>query len=1772
MRRIPAQKKKEAVIKALSGKTTIAEVSREYNISRKTLYSLIKIVQKSSDKSLKLLTPRYVRGYKHPRAKYPLLEEKLLRIVVKHPKLSINSLTRYVPLSVWTTWKILEKHNLNTQEKRILYSYNYKRKNLYAYKRKEAVLHVVNNGERITDVAKRYGIARKTLYTWIQRYRNKQSDKVEIFKKEYVRGKDHPLAVYPRIEEKLLLLVANNPFFSISQLSESLNVSVWTIWNILNRYQLSNREKRILFAKKLLRRRQEKVPVITVSLSFSFIEHRLKLLYALTRKIPKALKASFIFSSKKISLLILDYYFAFIASFKKRLISLKFSILQNIDFFVDFAKALFVKTELENFSLRLIGYFRDSPSYLFYYSLLILFLIFAPSFIREEEGYFLKQSFTFSEESVKKGKEQFSEVVYKSESKDLIVRGKTNYLVTEKPLFTVQKKIGLVQKTQSSLSKVLGVSYEIEPEEPKVNIFDSSGTKVSGFKVIKNDIGEYEIRVDDSSGLRPGEYTLNFESKNEGLVTKKFSWGIAALNVNKSSYKVGEEVLFAMSVMDSQGKPYCDANLLLIVENKDLVKKTILATFDGSIKVNDECKRSEKTNKADYEAKYIVTEKGDYKVSLIFEKADEMFELSSDFVVNDLGVDEDFEVSRGAPIRVGPGEDYPVVIKIKANRNYKGKVKDILPKNFYIKPYSNFVTSSENQDLISLKEDFVVKENESIQEIIWDVDFIKGKTYTLRYTFSDLGSDWTNYYLGPVVIDGKGVDRVWEIRPDLVMPKGKFLASERYGNLKLEERILNTKDKTIKVSMPKVHFRADEVPEVKIEEVVFEETVGSTQSGVLQKILGLSNEKIDKPQKDSNLKLIVEDIDKNVELEKDIELKNLTLQVPISNIKPGKHVVTVRDNETGNFVEQTFLYGVLALNLNKTVFAKGETAYIQMASLGDDGHTVCDSNLELLIVKPNGEVKSFYVEDGSISISDYCLNNNVTDKPDYFVYYELKEIGNYHFFLTNLANGFSINGAFTVEEDPVFSLERVGATRINPYKSSYTMKIVVESKSGFSGTLIEKVPQDFQIKEGNYTITEEKNEKFISWILDVTAKEKKVLAYEYQAPKLSPFVFLLGPLEMISMDAQQTFRDTRQWQLASDATVYITSGTSWTVPNDWNDNDNSIEVVGGGGGGANGTASSTSGGLGGGGGGGGGYSKITNLDLTPNSSVSLAVGSGGSVGSAGGSTYFNGSSCASSSVCATGGGGGSGTNGGSGGVASVGSGYSGGNGGSGGAASTNAGGGGGGGGGAGGLYASGNAGNNGSAASGNTGGAGGSGGRGDGSYGGIGGSGGPASSSGGAGGNGSEWDSTHGSGGGGGGGGGGSRNNNGGGGGTSGQYGAGGAGGGGSGKGYSAGSGSSGKQGIIVIQYTPLVNQPPSLNIDEPDGVNDVISEGSVFTIQYDLSDGDNTVYADFYYDTDGSGLDGTAISSCQDQPEGSNQTCDWDTTGVSPGTYYIYGITSDGINPQVSDYSEGVVTINAAPEVVNVVLNSGLDIDLTPNSSKAVNFTATVSDENGFSDIDVVEGKVYRSGVGKECVEDLNNCYYDSSCTLSGCSGNSCTATCEVSLAFFSDATDSGNYSSEYWLAWIKATDVKSESGENISPSDVVDVNSLLTISTSSSIAYGKILPTKTSGLKQTPVENHGNRTLDLRISGDDMCTDYPDCLGDKINVDNQEYDSSSFIYGEGNLLSKDLVPLDIDIPKSQVIPSNSSKNVYWILGIPQTTPWGNYYGSNTIVSIVSP
>jgi hypothetical protein len=303
------------------------------------------------------------------------------------------------------------------------------------------------------------------------------------------------------------------------------------------------------------------------------------------------------------------------------------------------------------------------------------------------------------------------------------------------------------------------------------------------------------------------------------------------------------------------------------------------------------------------------------------------------------------------------------------------------------------------------------------------------------------------------------------------------------------------------------------------------------------------------------------------------------------NFKPGKWKMEIElETEDAIFViEEDFTWGVLAINVNKSIYisnqqqATSETAYIQMAVLDDSGHTICDANLKLEIISPTSSTT--YPQ---IQKSGECGPNNVTNVPDYFAYYQVGEPGVYQMILTQMDTDGNtelhrIEDSFEVRESVPFDVERIGPTRIWPI-AAYEMTLKIKVNQDFEGVVKEYVPEGFEITSDNLLIYEinriDESIKVISWNVDWKAGETYELKYQFDAPDVSPYLYLLGPLSFVGKPLSTTntdtnnhesvsgtssnisenlvFKELRSWQIAADvAGDVILFWNGNTIPTGW---------------------------------------------------------------------------------------------------------------------------------------------------------------------------------------------------------------------------------------------------------------------------------------------------------------------------------------------------------------------------------------------------------------------------------------------------------------------------------------------------------------------------------------------------------------------------------------------------------------------------------------------
>jgi CheY-like chemotaxis protein len=285
----------------------------------------------------------------------------------------------------------------------------------------------------------------------------------------------------------------------------------------------------------------------------------------------------------------------------------------------------------------------------------------------------------------------------------------------------------------------------------------------------------------------------------------------------------------------------------------------------------------------------------------------------------------------------------------------------------------------------------------------------------------------------------------------------------------------------------------------------------------------------------------------------------------------------------------------------------------------------------------------------------------------------------------------------------------------------------------------------------------------------------------------------------------------------------------------------------------------------------------------------------------------------------------------------------------------------------------------------------------------------------------------------------------------------------------------------------------------------------------------------------------------------------------------------SGTVTPASAVAISGTTTVtapNSAPTVTNVSVNGGSNITLTENTTTSISVTATVTDTNGYADISSVAGRLYRSGVSgaQACTLDGNNCYQQTGYSLTGCSGNSCTATLTFLVQFFAQPTDTGSpNAAEYWLGWVQATDASAATGTAFSPNSVTELNTLRALDVQTTVSYGSLLPGNNTGATNstTTITNTGNSVIDIEVSGSQLCTDYPTCAGGGIPIGNQQYKTTTFTYGAGTALTSTPTWVNITIAKPTATPSNSTANLYWGLGLPNPLPAGSYTGSITVSAV---
>lgn len=444
-------------------------------------------------------------------------------------------------------------------------------------------------------------------------------------------------------------------------------------------------------------------------------------------------------------------------------------------------------------------------------------------------------------------------------------------------------------------------------------------------------------------------------------------------------------------------------------------------------------------------------------------------------------------------------------------------------------------TYADSQDTQSLIASFLPPQYKALAQTDDTIDILPGQTVYVRLVLESTQKDVLQFAL---------------------LAKGQSLSGMVNSELLKEETVLKGEESTTKTARIKgntrmfgrAEFDGDELPQFKFQ---FKSKRNVVSRGI-NVLLGRGNEFA---VRDVSFK---RDDESEVTIPVSVEYGEdgqwmLEIKTHPRSFRPGKYSADITMQEGADeFTERVeFYWGVLAMNTNQSSYAPGETVPIALAALDDLGNTICDADLHLTVTTPSGASSEV-----PVVMSGRCENNNVVDVADYLATYTAGESGVYNTALTEYDSEMRIvhrvYDSFVVRESAPFIIRRAGMTRIYPI-ASYTMDLELTAANDFEGEFAESVPVEFEILDAQGAESRAYGgAKNLVWPVKLIAGQTMKVSYTYNAPDISPYMYLLGPAK-VQDGVSQPFEEPRQWKLASDAvsnmliywdSTYIPTG--WT--------------------------------------------------------------------------------------------------------------------------------------------------------------------------------------------------------------------------------------------------------------------------------------------------------------------------------------------------------------------------------------------------------------------------------------------------------------------------------------------------------------------------------------------------------------------------------------------------------------------------------------------------
>lgn len=708
----------------------------------------------------------------------------------------------------------------------------------------------------------------------------------------------------------------------------------------------------------------------------------------------------------------------------------------------------------------------------------------------------------------------------------LVAFSESTYKSAQHPVVTVPKK---------ETKKALFFTYrEVTWTLSRVALRDQANIETdavySGADTINGDNIDTALTI-DTHNLHPGKYTVKITMHNsdgqEATIEKEFLWGVVALNFDRPNPRPGEEVHGEIGVLDDAGVTICDA--IIQVKLTDPRGRTTNYTEKRkNLNHSGICIDKGVTNQADYSFRFTPERAGVYHISLTAKTAVGERRVEDNLVVEEISK---FDVQRSDfSSRIYPPAPYTETIVVTPTKDYRGVLTERVPSDFVVTnlaPEGNVIPAAN------------AGESQLVQ---WPVDWIGGQTYYLRYTYDAPYVSPAIFLLGPITIETNSLSdtdwtesRPWQIASDAVTPVGDedFVVAQDDVISPLQSAYKSNDFIDVKVYKKGYSFKSEKIkknagaPVTTVTDVKVIDPTGAKGS------VDVTNKKLSKDNRD-------------------LEVIHLT---PGRSFKPGQFTIKISltDGTTESVEERTFLWGVLAMNLRRSIERPKTDTYIGLGVLNAKGTTMCDAQVILTVTDPTGQVTTRKTDDGSITKNPECVDKSVTNDFDYAAPYTTDIAGVYTMhMIADYGDGpKSIDDTFEVRDSVDFDIERgTFSMRVYPI-ADYPSQISITSTADYQGPISEVVPASFgltEISDSGVAVTTGPDQ-VITWNVDWKAGEKHTLGYTINFPDVSPEFFLLGPLIIgdRAVEGSVRFQEARQWQIASDSVGSGAPTRLWTM-------------------------------------------------------------------------------------------------------------------------------------------------------------------------------------------------------------------------------------------------------------------------------------------------------------------------------------------------------------------------------------------------------------------------------------------------------------------------------------------------------------------------------------------------------------------------------------------------------------------------------------------------